>query len=278
MSQPEHALERPSFVTAVWLFGLWTGGVLVTQTVTPLFWIGIAICLCSGVGTMWRYQQPLVETIKGNVVAGLPRWEAIAVSGLVVVEFFGALYLGAPVLVSEVQSAYELVTPSKPIRLAERQSVTKAAFPEPPAVLTKPPKPLKRLLPYSQSPPEDSRAPVASPPANEPALTIDDLNEAFRGKTQAQIEAMLPIYYGRKIRFSGTVFDVTNQQPNGEYILSMNFHRHRGIPTEGEVLLFKDDIRYLNRGQSITAECRIYVPDKYGARYAFSDCVLAASK
>jgi hypothetical protein len=96
----QHSLEKPSFVTAVVLFGLWGGGVAVTQAIPPLFWFGVLICFGSAVFTIWRYYEPVFASVSGKTDA-LPRWEGGAVSLLVLVEIVGALYLAVPELSSD---------------------------------------------------------------------------------------------------------------------------------------------------------------------------------
>lgn len=95
----EHPLDKPSFVTALALFGLFGGGVLVTQAVSPLFWLGVVICFGSAGFTVWRYGRSIVGTIKRDQNLSIPAWEAILVSVLVVVEFFGAGYLAYPEII-----------------------------------------------------------------------------------------------------------------------------------------------------------------------------------
>jgi hypothetical protein len=91
----EHPLDKPGLATAGMLFGVWAGGVVVTQTFPSIFWLGIAICAGSGCFTGWRYAPSVARAFRLDSGPGptIPLWEAISVLLLVAVEIFGSVYL-----------------------------------------------------------------------------------------------------------------------------------------------------------------------------------------
>jgi hypothetical protein len=170
----QHSLEKPSFVTASILFGVWGGALAVTQALPPLFWLGIIICFGSALFTIWRYYEPVLASVSGKTDA-LPRWEGGAVSLLVLVEIVGALYLAVPELSSDAHRLQARFQPPHetlariarrpPLRPIERHiqpeapKIVASLSPPPAALVVLPPKP------HSPSQPTDKLAPSAPPPS-----------------------------------------------------------------------------------------------------------------
>jgi hypothetical protein len=94
----EHQLDKASFTTAGVLFGIWGGGLAVTQALPQLFWLGITVCMGSASFTVWRYWPLIVAGFndKGAQTSTLPMWEKISIPVLVAVEFVGCAYLAIP--------------------------------------------------------------------------------------------------------------------------------------------------------------------------------------